>query len=78
MISNLTSGCISKGNENRTWTEMCTSMFIAALFKIAKMCPWLVGSVGWSIVICTEKCQVLFLVRAHTKVLELDPWSGCE
>ena len=46
MISNSTSGHISKRNENLTPKGICTILFIAALFKIAKIWkqhkfPWM-------------------------------------
>ena len=28
--------------------------------------PWLGGSVSWSVILCTKRLWVQFLVRAHT------------
>ena len=38
--------------------------------------PWLGGSVGWSIVLCTKRLWVGFPVEARTQVADLIPGQG--
>ena len=68
-------GCGEKGTLVHCWSDWklrkplwkTVWRFLKKL-RIELPCPGQRGSVGWSVVLCTERLQVPFPVRAHTQV----------
>ena len=74
--SNSTSECSSKGNENRVSKRCLTTMFIAALFPLAKVCVCVLGPFSRAqlcVTLWTAACQTLLSIGFSSK----DTGVGC-